>query len=922
VVALCALAAPASAGTIVVRQDTLPNGPGVFSYTAGGGLSPTSFQLRDDGHAGNQQIYNNVPAGSGYSVSQDTPPPSGYDPPNASCSDGSSPSNIDVGASETVTCTFYNRLSTAGTITIVKDAQPNDPQNFSFSLGGPTPPGSVSFSLRDDGSGTGNSTQFYVNPGSGYHISEFTPATWALQSSTCSDGSSFSSITVDPNEDVVCTFVNIRAAQIRIIVDAQPNDPQDFSFTTGGGLSPSSFSLDDDASTTTLSNEQDFNSVVPGSGYSVAENVPANWQSSAICDDGSPVTNIDVSEGEIVTCTFTNTATDTGTITVHKDSHPTSTDSFGFQNNTPAGFFTLADDGPGGLPQERTITARAGTYFVNEQVTPTWDLVSAKCSDGSAPGSISLSAGENVVCTFVNQQRGTIKIVKDAQPDGPQDFTFTPSGFGSTFILDDDTDNVRPSSQTFTNLLPGQYSVSEAAVAGWTNTSATCSNGSPVTNISVAPGEFVTCTFVNEQYRTLIVRQDTVPDDPQDFTFNAAGGGLPPSFQLDDDGNDSNGLSSSATFSGLGPGPYSLSQVAVPGYDLSDASCSNGQPVTSVTVALGETVTCTFKNYTPNAGSITVVKDAQPDGVTPFHFSTSGGTEPSTFSLDDDGNENNARRSSQTVVAPAPGSGYSVTEVVPPGWEQTSATCSDGSPVTNISVSAGEDITCTFVNTQQVVYPGYPRPKAATPFYAPFVPAHRPCVSPNRVHGGSLNYGSCSPPMQTTTTASVGSPDSNGAAANSSSSLRMAVTGSGATTDVALVVSSTDVRCLSFTQTTFPCGAANAAAGRDYVGELRVRGTIRDTDKLNGSGAGGPSGTVTDIDWGPTVPCVPSAGTTIGATCSLTTTFNTLIPGSVVAGARSIWEHSQISIYDGGPDGDGDTLGDNQPFLRQGVFIP
>ncbi len=572
VVMVLGTAGPAHAGTIAVLQDTQPNGPQAFSFTAGGGLSPSSFQLDDDGRPGfafsNSIIYNNVPAGSGYSVSQDTPTPAGFDPPQVSCSDGSSPSNIDLGASETVTCTFANRLSTAGTITIVKDAQPNDPANFGFNLSGPTPPGSVGFGLVDDGSGNADTATFTVNPGSGYVINEyFTPAPWGLQSATCSDGSAVSSITIDPNEDVVCTFVNVKMAQIRIVKDAQPNDPQDFSFTAGGGLSPSTFSLDDD-SNGTLSNERVFTAVAPGSGYSVAETVPANWQqSSATCSDGSPVSNIDVSQGEIVSCFFTNTATDTGTITVRKEADPTSNDEFGFSTNTPAGFFTLADDGPAGQPDERSITARAGTYSVSESFTPGWDLLSATCSDGSQPSSISLSAGENVVCTFVNQQRGTIKIVKDALPDSPQDFIFTPAGFGSgQFALDDDPGSTSlPNFQTLNNVVPGSgYSVSEAAVAGWTNTSATCSDGSPVTNISVAPGEFVTCTFVNEQPRTLIVRQQTVPDDPQDFTFNASGPGMPASFQLDDDGDDSNGLSSSATFSTLesglllalpGPGP-------------------------------------------------------------------------------------------------------------------------------------------------------------------------------------------------------------------------------------------------------------------------------------------------------------------------------------------------------------------------------
>ena len=50
-----------------------------------------------------------------------------------------------------------------------------------------------------------------------------------------------------------------------VVEDAVPNDAQDFSFTTGGGLSPASFSLDDD-SDGTLSNTRTFADLVPGSG--------------------------------------------------------------------------------------------------------------------------------------------------------------------------------------------------------------------------------------------------------------------------------------------------------------------------------------------------------------------------------------------------------------------------------------------------------------------------------------------------------------------------------------------------------------------------------------------------------------------------------------------------------------------------------
>ena len=52
------------------------------------------------------------------------------------------------------------------------------------------------------------------------------------------------------------------------VKDAVPNDPQDFSFTAGGGLSPSAFSLDDDADGT-LSNTRTFTGLLSGSGYSL-----------------------------------------------------------------------------------------------------------------------------------------------------------------------------------------------------------------------------------------------------------------------------------------------------------------------------------------------------------------------------------------------------------------------------------------------------------------------------------------------------------------------------------------------------------------------------------------------------------------------------------------------------------------------------
>jgi len=108
---------------------------------------------------------------------------------------------------------------------------------------------------------------------------------------------------------------------ITIIKDAVPNDAQDFSFSTTGGLSPATFSLDDDANGT-LSNTQPFTGITNFTTYTVTEASVAHWTLSfgtPVCTVGSPnggsqsgnagtgVLTINLKEGENVTCTFINT---------------------------------------------------------------------------------------------------------------------------------------------------------------------------------------------------------------------------------------------------------------------------------------------------------------------------------------------------------------------------------------------------------------------------------------------------------------------------------------------------------------------------------------------------------------------------------------------------------------------------------------
>jgi hypothetical protein len=109
----------------------------------------------------------------------------------------------------------------------------------------------------------------------------------------------------------------------------------------------------------------------------------------------------------------------------------------------------------------------------------------------------------------------------------------------------------------------------------------------------------------------------------------------------------------------------------------------------------------------------------------------------------------------------------------------------------------------------------------------------------------------------------------------------------------------------------------------DYSGQLQVRAPLRITDKRNTPAPGGPSAaTVADATLDATLPCSATADTTTGSSCLLNTSANAVAPGTIIAGARSVWELGKVRVSDGGADGDVSTSGDNQPFLVQGLFVP
>ena len=208
---------------------------------------------------------------------------------------------------------------------------------------------------------------------------------------------------------------------------------------------------------------------------------------------------------------------------------------------------------------------------------------------------------------------------------------------------------------------------------------------------------------------------------------------------------------------------------------------------------------------------------------------------------------------------------------------------------------------------------GYPRPKAATKLSVPLVLAYTQCEGPavNMQHAPPLGFPSCSSPNLTSDFLTTGSPDANGKPAAFTGSVKYVVqTGNPGTAadeaDVKVKVSLTDVR--------------NQGTLTDYTGELEATPSVRITDRASGAGAN-EAATVQDVPLPVAVPCTATAGEP-GASCSVVTTMDAVIPGAVPEGKRSIWQLGQVEVDDGGADGLAATDSGNTLFAQQGIFIP
>ncbi len=234
-------------------------------------------------------------------------------------------------------------------------------------------------------------------------------------------------LTQDSGQVFECDFTNTQRGNIIVkkVTDPSTDTTTQFPFTGswGGGTS---FNLVGGGS-------QDSGALPPGS-YNVSEGTePAGWKlTGSSCDHGQTPSSIDLTAGETVTCTFTNT--EQGTLKVVKTVNgaaPTGSQSFTFQlrqgATASAAGTTLetevANAGNGGVINFTTLLVPGSTYQLCEVIpAPGWGNNLASQFTVFNPG-----ADNTTVCTDFTVTAGqTLTIsVDNSPPPTPQGNAFT-----------------------------------------------------------------------------------------------------------------------------------------------------------------------------------------------------------------------------------------------------------------------------------------------------------------------------------------------------------------------------------------------------------------------------------------------------------------------------------------------------------------
>ena len=324
---------------------------------------------------------------------------------------------VGSNSSSDVVTTNFSGLATSlassisqscGSITVIKDSNPNDAEDFQFTASeGLTP---SSFFLDDDPSDqTLSNTQVFTNvPAGTYSVNENKVKGWNLTVS-CSNGNPSTNIVLAPGENVTCIFTNTKNVTLIVQKTTYPSNDET--------LFPITLVFEDDVITPdevvsgVISDNLDKTFNLIAGTYSVEETVPEGWVQT-----GNDCMNVVLAPGDVKTCVITNTKL--SSIRIVKNATVNALDDFIF--NSTLGTFTLDDDeGVVGADNtylnSKTFTSVLPGSYTFSEVNPTslWGLRDVTCMEGENTPylgftstltgiTLNLPAGRDIVCTFNN----------------------------------------------------------------------------------------------------------------------------------------------------------------------------------------------------------------------------------------------------------------------------------------------------------------------------------------------------------------------------------------------------------------------------------------------------------------------------------------------------------------------------------------
>ncbi|KKW06172.1 MAG: hypothetical protein UY40_C0002G0022 [candidate division CPR1 bacterium GW2011_GWC1_49_13] len=302
-------------------------------------------------------------------------------------------------------------------------------------------------------------------------------------------------------------------------------------------------------------------------------------------DNGCPAElggTVTLNEDEDITCTITNTDIDPQ-ITVNKVVINDNGGQLGIGN------FPLFV-GDTSVVSGETNEFIVGTYIVSETNQPGYtQSFSGDCDEN---GSITVGLGESKTCTITNDDNApSLTLVKELINDNGG--TATEASWVLAATGPNGFSDVGPVVYNGASFDAGTYDLLESGPAGYTPSDWVCEGGTQVDGdtVVVGLGESVTCTITNDDnVPSLTLVKHVIKDNggtasETDWTLTATG---PTSI------SGPGGAISDATFDA---GTYVLSESVGPsGYTASGWTCSNQDNDGTISIGLGDSVTCEITN--------------------------------------------------------------------------------------------------------------------------------------------------------------------------------------------------------------------------------------------------------------------------------------------------------------------------------------